>query len=232
MSGAAALGAERRRAGLVVRGNPNRMDVTMPKSLDDLFLHMLKDVYHAEKQVNRALPKVAKKVGGAELKTALDRALELTHSNVDRIEGAFDAINQPKKAIPCEAMQGIIAELQEAVEDSEGVVLDASVLAAVQTINHYQMVRYGTLHAWAQEAGQSEAATLMREATEESREMDKALTQLAQSRVNVDAKEGDEGGEEVDPDEGETVQLEETPKAAAKSKAAAKPKVAAGQAKK
>jgi len=198
----------------------------MPKSLDDLFLHMLKDVYHAEKQINRALPRAAKQVGNPELRSTLDRALELTHANVDRIEGAFDAISKPRKAIPCEAMQGIIAELEEAVEDSEGTVLDASVLAAVQTINHYQMVRYGTLRAWGEEAGYGEAAKLLREAAEESRKMDGMLTKLADAGVNRKAKQGDKGGTAVDPNEGETVELTDVP-------AKPKPKrVAAGQAKK
>jgi ferritin-like metal-binding protein YciE len=188
--------------------DPHPEPRTMPKSLDDLFLHMLKDVYHAEKQVNRALPKVTKQVGDEQLKAALGRALDLTHENVERIEQAFDALGKPKKGIPCEAMQGIIAELQEAVEDSEGDVLDAGVLAAVQTINHYQIVRYGTLRAWGEELGQTDAAEAMRASTEASREMDQALTQLAEGRLNQEAEDEEEGGEETDENEGETVKLE------------------------
>lgn len=197
----------------------------MPKSLDDLFLHMLKDVYHAEKQINRALPKAARKTGDAELKAALERALEITHANVERIEQVFETIGKPKKAIPCEAMQGLVAELQEAVEDSEGDVLDAGVLAAVQAINHYQITRYGTLRAWGEELGRKAVIKPLRTSTEEARKMDQALTVIAEARLNREAEDGEAGGEETDPDEGETVR---TRGKAAASKAvkgsAAKPK--------
>lgn len=196
----------------------------MPKSLDDLFLHMLKDVYHAEKQVNRALPRIAKQVGDEELRAAIDKALELTHANVERIEGVFEAIDKPKKAIPCEAMQGIIAELEEAAEDSEGDVLDAGVLAAVQTINHYQMVRYGTLRAWGEQAGYKATVDLLKQSAEQSRALDKELSRLAEAKINASADHEEKGGEAVDADEGETVELEATkPVAKSRAKAPAKP---------
>lgn len=179
----------------------------MPKSLDDLFLHMLKDVYHAEKQINRALPKVTKKVGDQALKDALGKALDLTHANVERVEGVFDAIGKAKRAVPCEAMQGLIAELQEAVEDSEGDVLDAGVLAAVQAINHYQITRYGTLRAWGEELEHTETIEPLRTSTEQSREMDQELTRLAEGRLNQEAEDEEVGGEETDEDEGETVDV-------------------------
>lgn len=179
----------------------------MPKSLDDLFLHMLKDVYHAEKQISRALPNAAKQIGDSELKAAMSEALDVTHENVERIEQVFDAIGKPKKAVPCQAMQGIIAELEEAQEDSEGDVLDAGVLAAVQTVNHYQITRYGTLRAWAEQLGYADAAELLRDSTEESRETDKELTRIAEDRLNAKAEDEEAGGEDVDEDEGETVSL-------------------------
>lgn len=196
----------------------------MPKNLDDLFLHMLKDVYHAEKQINRSLPKVAKRVGDQALKDALSGALDLTHANVERIEGVFEAIGKPKRAIPCEAMQGLIAELQEAVEDSEGDVLDAGVLAAVQAINHYQITRYGTLRAWGEELEHAETLEALRTSTEQSREMDRALTRLAEGRLNQEAEDAEDGGEETGSDKGETLEVVKSAEGGPKSGGKAKPK--------
>jgi ferritin-like metal-binding protein YciE len=155
------------------------------KTLDDLFLETLKDIYHAEKQILRALPKMAKAAGLDKLRQAFEKHREETEGHVDRLEQIFEMLGKPARGKPCEAIQGLIEEGKEVMEDFDGsAALDAGLLAGAQAVEHYEISRYGTLKTWAMELGMQDAARLLDQTLQEEKKTDELLTQLAEAAVN------------------------------------------------
>jgi ferritin-like metal-binding protein YciE len=163
------------------------------ETLDELLAEELKDIYSAEKQLLRALPKMAKKATAPELKAALQEHAEMTQRQVERLEEVFAALGQPPKAKTCKAMQGLIEEATEIMEeDASTSVLDAGIIAAAQKVEHYEIASYGTVRTWARLCGEEEAATLLQETLDEESQTDERLTELAESIVNPRAEDGED----------------------------------------
>ena len=158
------------------------------KGLEDLFLTTLKDVYYAEKQILRALPKMAKAAESDELRQAFEKHRGETEGHVERLEEVFEAIGKKAQGKTCEAIQGIIDEGKEIMEDfAESDALDAGLIAAAQAVEHYEISRYGTLRSWAQELGLRDAVGLLEQTLAEEKKTDQVLTELAEARVNQKA---------------------------------------------
>jgi|SRR5690349_12162655 ferritin-like metal-binding protein YciE len=155
------------------------------KTLDDLFVHTLQDIYYAEQQIIKALPKMIAKVQDSQLKNALESHLGETKNHVTRVEQVFQLHGESAKAVTCPAIDGIIDEAQAIMGDaSDHEVLDAAALAAAQAVEHYEITRYGTLIAWARQLGRSDCATILQQTLEEEKAADLKLTGIAESRVN------------------------------------------------
>lgn len=164
----------------------------MIESLKELLEEELKDIYSAEKQLLKALPKMAKKASSEELRSALQEHLQVTEGQVERLEQVFESLGKPAKAKTCKAMQGLIEEGKEIMEeDAEDAVMDAGIIAAAQKVEHYEIASYGTVRTWARLCGENEAADLLQETLDEEGEADKRLTELAESIVNPEAEDGD-----------------------------------------
>ena len=162
------------------------------ESLNELLTEELKDIYSAEKQLLRAMPKMAKKATSPELKTALQEHLEVTKRQIERLEEVFESLGEPAKAKTCKAMQGLIEEATEIMEeDADDAVLDAGIIAAAQKVEHYEIASYGTVRTWARLCGEEEAANLLQETLDEEGEADQRLTELAERVVNPEAEDGD-----------------------------------------
>jgi ferritin-like metal-binding protein YciE len=160
------------------------------QTLEDLFLHDLKDLYNAEQQIIRALPRMAKKASSPELRRAFEMHLKQTEVQVQRLERVFETIDEKAKGKTCKGMQGLIEEGKEIMsEDIEDDVLDAALIAAAQKVEHYEIAAYGTARAYAEMMGNREAAKLLQQTLDEEGETDKKLTKLAESIVNVEAVE-------------------------------------------
>jgi ferritin-like metal-binding protein YciE len=163
-------------------------DARMPakqKTLNDLFLETLKDMYHAEKQILRALPKMAKAAESDQLRQAFETHRKETEGQVARLEQVFEMIGKPARGKPCEAIKGIIEEGKEVMEDFEGSdALDAGLVAGAQAVEHYEISRYGTLKTWATQLGMPDAAKLFDETLQEEKKTDQLLTKLAESSAN------------------------------------------------
>ncbi|HEV7327128.1 MAG TPA: ferritin-like domain-containing protein [Bosea sp. (in: a-proteobacteria)] len=152
---------------------------TTPKPLDDLFHDMLKDVYYAEKQILKTLPKMAKAARSAELKKAFETHREETEGHVERLAEVFELIGKAPRGKTCDAILGIIEEGKAVIEDyGDSPAIDAGLVASAQAVEHYEMARYGTLKAWAQQLGHKEAVKLLDATLAEETKTDKALTQL------------------------------------------------------
>lgn len=159
----------------------------MPKmtTLEDLFVDELRDLYDAENQLTKALPKMAKAANAPELKAAFEEHLEQTRNQVERLTQVFEQIGQPAKAKKCLAMRGLIEEGQELIkEDIEPEVLDAGLIGAAQRVEHYEMAGYGTVRTMAETLGHREAASLLQETLKEEEATDKKLTMIAKRFVN------------------------------------------------
>ena len=155
------------------------------KTMDDLFYGLLQDVYFAEKQLLKALPKMAKKASNEELKTAFTDHRDQTQGQIERLDQAFEMIGKKAKGKKCDAILGIIAEGEEVIEEADDDdVLDAGLLAAAQAAEHYEISRYGTLCAWAKQLGKPQIARLLHVTLEEEKETDELLTKIAESSVN------------------------------------------------
>ena len=162
-------------------------------SLDILLEEELKDIYSAEKQLLKALPKMAKKASSDELRAALEEHLSVTEGQVTRLEEVFEALGKTAKAKTCKAMQGLIEEATEIMEeDADDAVMDAGIIAAAQKVEHYEIASYGTVRTWAKLCGEEDAAELLQETLDEETEADQNLTELAESFVNPAAEEGDQ----------------------------------------
>jgi ferritin-like metal-binding protein YciE len=155
------------------------------KSVNDLELEELRDIYHAEKQLVKALPKMAKKAKSDKLRQAFEHHLDQTRGHVDRLEQVFEKLDTRPRAKRCEAMEGLIEEAEELMEEvNTPEVLDAALIAAAQKVEHYEIASYGTLHALAEELGQNEVANLLEQTLNEEKEADEKLNQIALSDVN------------------------------------------------
>lgn len=174
------------------------------KKLEDLFEDTLKDIYYAEKTILKELPKMAKKATSPELKEAFESHREETVGQIERLEQIFEMIGKAPRGKKCPAIEGIVEEAKEIMEEAETPeVLDAGLAAAAQAVEHYEMARYGTLCSWAQELGLDEAAELLEETLEQEKAADEKLTELAEGGINADAagasQEDDEDEEEEAP---------------------------------
>jgi ferritin-like metal-binding protein YciE len=158
------------------------------KTLNDLFLEALKDVYHAEKQILRALPKMAKAAESDQLRQAFQTHRDETEKQIERLEQVFEIIGKPARAKTCQAIQGIIEEGKETMDDfADSDAIDAGLISAAQAVEHYEMSRYGTLKTWATQLGMRDAARLLDQTLEEEKKTDKLLTQLAENALNQKA---------------------------------------------
>jgi ferritin-like metal-binding protein YciE len=158
------------------------------KTLNDLFIHTLKDVYYAERAILKALPKMEKAAQSAELKQAFATHREQTQNQVERLKQVFELVGKRAQGEPCEAIQGIIAEGEEVMETFQGSeAADAGLIAAAQAVEHYEISRYGALKSWAEQLGMDDAVDLLDETLNEEKETDVLLTQLAESSANPEA---------------------------------------------
>jgi ferritin-like metal-binding protein YciE len=163
------------------------------KKLDQLFHDTLKDIYFAEKKILSTLPKMAKAAHSEKLKAAFEKHHGETEGHVARLEQVFAAINQKPQGKTCAAIVGITDEGAEIMKEYKGSpALDAGLLAAAQAVEHYEMSRYGTLRAWAEELGLRKAVTLLEATLKEEKATDEALTQIAETVVNQEAQEAAE----------------------------------------
>ena len=166
------------------------------KDLNDLFLDTLKDIYYAEKHILKALPKMAKAANSEELSAAFEKHYDETEGQVARLEQIFELLGKPARGKKCDAIEGILDEGKEIMDEyADTAALDAGLLAAAQAVEHYEISRYGTLVAWAQKLGLSEAAELLEETLDEEKETDEKLSELAESEINAEADQ-DEDEEE------------------------------------
>jgi len=159
-------------------------------TLHDAFIDELRDAYDAEKQLTRALPKLAKAATSPDLRTAFEKHLEETRGHVTRLEQVFQSIDEPARSKRCEGIAGIVEEGRSMLgEDLETMTRDACLVAAGQRTEHYEMAAYGTLVAWARAMGHVEAADLLQQTLNEEKAADRKLTALAEDGINQDAAE-------------------------------------------
>lgn len=161
--------------------------------LRETLIEELKDLYDAEKQLVKALPKMAKAAENEELKAAIESHLEETETHVERLEQAFEVLGETAKGKKCKAMAGLIEEAQDLIKEEEG---DAALICAAQKVEHYEIASYGALRAWAELLDESEAADLFQETLDEEKEADEKLTEIAETAANPEGAEEDEGSEE------------------------------------
>lgn len=158
------------------------------KTLDDLFLETLKDIYYAEKQIVKTLPKMAKAAMSPELKAGFEKHLEESEVHIERLEKAFDLLGKPARGKTCDAILGIIDEGKSIMEEFKGTqALDAGLVAAAQAVEHYEISRYGTLKTWALQMGNDEMARLFDQTLSEEVATDEKLSKLAEGEVNLKA---------------------------------------------
>ena len=158
------------------------------KNLNDLLVTFMQDVYYAERQILKALPKMARAATSEPLKQAFTQHREETQGQVERLQRAFEAIGKRARGQTCEAINGLIEEGEEVIEGfPEGSVRDAGLAACAQAVEHYEMARYGALVAWAKAAGQNEVAKLMEETLAEEKKTDSLLNELAHRELNPQA---------------------------------------------
>jgi ferritin-like metal-binding protein YciE len=160
-----------------------------PKKLDELFHDTLKDIYFAEKKILSTLPKMAKAAQSEELKAAFEKHYTETEGQIDRLEKVFAVIEKKPQGKTCAAIVGITDEGAEIMKDYKGSpALDAGLLGAAQAVEHYEISRYGTLIAWAEELGLNDAVSLLEETLEEEEATDEALTEIAKTAINQQAQ--------------------------------------------
>jgi ferritin-like metal-binding protein YciE len=158
------------------------------KTLGDLFLETLKDMYHAEKAILRALPRMAKAASSDQLKQALEHHREETERQVERLERVFELMDKPPRGKTCEAIQGIVEEAKEIMDDfKHSDALDAGLLSSAQAVEHYEISRYGALKAWANQLGLRDAVHLLDETLQEEKKTDQLLNKIAEGQVNKKA---------------------------------------------
>jgi len=159
-------------------------------SLEKLYVDQLRDIYDAENQLVRALPKMAKAASSAELRSAFEEHLEQTREHVHRLDEIFQTLGHPSKGKSCKAMVGLIEEGEEIMKnDAEPAIRDAGLIAAAQKVEHYEIASYGTLRTFAEFRGDKKAALALQETLDEEYQADKTLTQVAESSINAQAVE-------------------------------------------
>jgi ferritin-like metal-binding protein YciE len=187
-------------------------------TLHDAFLDELRDTYDAEKQLTKALPKMAKAASSPDLRAAFEDHLEETRGHVERLEEVFESLDEKARGKHCEGIAGIIEEGKAVMEeDMDEATMDARLIAAGQRAEHYEMAAYGTLVAWARSMGHSDAERLLQETLNEEKAADEKLTSLAEGGINQEAAEGAHGGDE---------EAEEMPRSRRSMSAAAPPATA------
>ena len=158
------------------------------KTLDDLFLDTLKDIYYAEKQILKTLPKMAKAAQSEEVRAGFEQHAQETEGQIERLEQVFEIIGKPVRGKTCDAILGIIEEGKEIMTEFKGTAaLDAGLVSSAQAVEHYEIARYGTLKTWAQQLGYTDAVALLDETLQEEIATDKKLTQVAESSANQKA---------------------------------------------
>jgi ferritin-like metal-binding protein YciE len=158
------------------------------KNLNELFVDTLKDIYYAEKQIYKALPKMAKAASSDQLRAAFEKHHDETEGQIERLEKIFELIGKPARGKKCDAIEGILDEGKEIMDEyAEAPALDAGLLAAAQAVEHYEISRYGTLKTWANKLGNKDAVKLLDETLAEEKKTDDALSKLALSAVNAEA---------------------------------------------
>ena len=158
------------------------------KTMDDLFVHQLQDIYYAEQQLTKALPKMAEKATDPQLKQGFLTHLEDTRQHITRLEEVFKMHGSKAKAVDSPAIDGIIEEADEtAGEVADKAVLDAALINAAQAAEHYEIVRYGSLIAWAKQLGRNDCAAVLQKTLDEEKATDKKLTSLAEGKINMRA---------------------------------------------
>jgi ferritin-like metal-binding protein YciE len=155
------------------------------QSMQDLFEHTLRDIYYVEKKLVSELPRMAKKANDPDLRRAFEEHAAQTEEHLSRLEEVFEIADLQPRGEQCPALDGLLEETQELWNDvKDAEVLDAGLLAAAQAVEHYEIARYGTLIAWAQQLGLNDAEPILSETLEEEKEADKLLTEIAESDVN------------------------------------------------
>lgn len=158
------------------------------KTLQTLFHEQLRDVYYAERKIARALPKMARGAQSEDLKAAFQRHKEETDEHVERLQQVFEILGKPARGKTCPAIDGILEEGEEVLEEYKGSpALDAGLIASAQAVEHYEMARYGTLTRWAGTLGMKDAAKLLSQTLEEEKKTDTALSELAETAANAEA---------------------------------------------
>lgn len=159
------------------------------QTLEDMYMDLLKDLYSAEKQLVKALPKMAKSAEASDLQNAFQEHLKQTEGHVERIERIFSDMDSSPRGKKCVGMEGLIAEGSEVMkEDAAPEVMDAALIAAAQKVEHYEIAGYGTARTWAQQLGYDSAARLLQQTLEEESMANEKLTRIAESHVNVEAQ--------------------------------------------
>jgi ferritin-like metal-binding protein YciE len=158
------------------------------KDLNDLFLDTLKDIYYAEKQIYKSLPKMAKAASSDKLRAAFEKHEGETEAQIERLEKIFEILGKAARGKKCDAIEGILDEGKEIMEEYEGApALDAGLLAAAQAVEHYEISRYGTLKTWANQLGFTQAVKLLDQTLAEEKKTDETLSALAETAVNAEA---------------------------------------------
>lgn len=157
-------------------------------SLDDLFVHFLRDIYYAEKQILKTLPKMARKADSDRLREAFESHLAETEDHVATLEKAFEALGLKARGVTCDAINGILEEGKEIMSDAgDPDTRDAGMIAAAQAVEHYEITRYGTLVAWATQLGKPDVAKMLSATLEQEKAADRKLSDLAESVLNKEA---------------------------------------------
>ncbi|TIO04777.1 ferritin-like domain-containing protein [Mesorhizobium sp.] len=160
------------------------------RTLDDLFVHTLRDIYYAEKQIEKALPRMIDKATNPQLKAGLEKHLGQTRGHIERVEKVFELHGVRAKTVNCPAIDGILEEADEVSGDIDDKdVLDAALIASAQAVEHYEITRYGTLIAWAKQLGRSDCANVLANNIKEEQATDRKLTEIAEAKVNLQAAE-------------------------------------------
>jgi ferritin-like metal-binding protein YciE len=158
------------------------------KDLSVLFLDTLKDIYYAEKQIYKSLPKMAKAAASDELRAAFEKHHDETEAQIERLDKIFEQMGKPARGKKCDAIEGILDEGKEIMEEyADTPALDAGLLAAAQAVEHYEISRYGTMIAWAEKLGMKDAVTLLGQTLAEEKKTDDALSKLAVAAINEKA---------------------------------------------
>jgi ferritin-like metal-binding protein YciE len=174
-------------------GSPEETTMAKLNSLDDLLVHELQDIYHAEGQILKALPKMIKAASHPELQTAFEEHLEQTEGQVERLEQAFKLLGVPAKGKKCDGMAGLIEEGRKMMdEDAEPSVMDAALIGAAQKVEHYEIASYGCLCTYAEMLGYEQVHDLLGQNLEEEEATDEKLTVLAETVVNLDAEDAED----------------------------------------